>query len=290
MTKLINITTEFEGGQLTTIVYRGRPAWIAREVGVALGYADGGRRLTSKIRGDWSGEFIEGTDFTVLAGKELQHFKALVEVSTESVPSRAPHVMLLFESGLHICCVRTAKPIGVKLRRFLADQVLPQLVRDGRYLPEREAADIPPAIDDLKARKLAVAEAREARLEREMKRRALKQLTTAMRASGTYDSDVVMTYEICTAEAATGQLFPQLKPAMDPEWQSPTQIGQRLGVSAQRIGIAISALGLRGKQEGMCRAIVNKSRSTDRTVISFLYSPKAVEMIEAHMRKSTLAQ
>ena len=290
MNKLVNITREFEGGQLTTIVYRGRPAWIAREVGAAIGYAREGERLITNMTADWAGEFIEGTDYLVLQGSELAQFKQLIQLTTDSVGSRSRHVTLLLEPGLHLALAKTNKPVGVRLRRFLVDEVLPQLVRDGQYLPERKAADIPPAIDDLKARKLAVAEAREARLEREMKRRALKQLTTAMRASGTYDSDVVMTYEICTAEAATGQLFPQLKPAMDPEWQSPTQIGQRLGVSARQVGIAISALGLRGKQEGMCRAIVNKSRSTDRTVTSFLYSPKAVEMIEAHMRKSTLAQ
>ena len=57
---------------------------------------------------------------------------------------------------------KTGKPIGMRLRRFLADNLLPQLARDGQYLPEREAADIPPPIDDLKVRRLAIAEAREA--------------------------------------------------------------------------------------------------------------------------------
>ncbi|MCP4599158.1 MAG: hypothetical protein GY847_01245 [Proteobacteria bacterium] len=37
--------------------------------------------------------------------------------------------------------LKTNKPIGVKLRRFLVDEVMPQLVRDGAYLPERKVVD-----------------------------------------------------------------------------------------------------------------------------------------------------
>ena len=105
-----------------------------------------------------------------------------------------------------------------------------------------------------------------------------------MRTSGTYDSNIVMAYEVVTAEVATELEFPQLKPKTDDDWQSPTQIGQRLGISPQRVGIAITALGLRGNHEGLCRAIVNKSRSSDRTVTTYLYSPEAVGMVEAYLQ------
>jgi hypothetical protein len=43
---------------------------------------------------------------------------------------------VLFESGLHLALAKTNLPIGKRLRRFLVDEVLPQLVRTGRYAPE----------------------------------------------------------------------------------------------------------------------------------------------------------
>ena len=38
--------------------------------------------------------------------------------------------------GLHLVLAKTNLPIGKRLRRFLVDEVLPQLVRTGRYAPE----------------------------------------------------------------------------------------------------------------------------------------------------------
>jgi hypothetical protein len=51
---LMCITNNFEGRALTTLTYKGRPAWIAREVGAVMGYSHGGKRLANKITGDWS--------------------------------------------------------------------------------------------------------------------------------------------------------------------------------------------------------------------------------------------
>ena len=65
------IVRNFEGTTLTTLTWRGRPVWIAREIGVALGYANEGRRLVSKIGGEWSEEFISGHDFAVLTGEDI---------------------------------------------------------------------------------------------------------------------------------------------------------------------------------------------------------------------------
>jgi hypothetical protein len=61
------VRLNFEGSTLTTLRYQGRPCWIAREVGTLLGYAQAGKRLATKVTGDWS-----------------------EEASTESVPAFAP--------------------------------------------------------------------------------------------------------------------------------------------------------------------------------------------------------
>jgi hypothetical protein len=66
------------------------------------------------------------------------------------------------------------------------------------------------------------------------------------------------------------------------QWESPTQIADRLHVTVQRVGKAITTLGLRGV-EGMSRAIVNKASHSDRTVTTYLYSPEAVVRIEEYL-------
>jgi hypothetical protein len=85
----------FEGSTLTTLRYQGRPCWIAGEVGTLLGYAQAGKRLATKVTGDWSDEFVEGKDHCVIRGKELEQFRLLIEASTESEPAFTP----LFQVG-----------------------------------------------------------------------------------------------------------------------------------------------------------------------------------------------
>lgn len=138
---IVAAANEFEGKQVTTIRYKGEPYWIAREIGRALEYEDGGKGLVDTIRIRWSDEMDEGTHYTVLSGQELKDFRALVEDGEHCSLSYAARLMLLSEKGLYYVCLKTNKPEGIRLRRFISDSVLPQLTRDGSYLPGREVVD-----------------------------------------------------------------------------------------------------------------------------------------------------
>lgn len=129
---LTTIVSDFQGHALTTIEYKGKPAWIAREVGTAIGYANGGKRFAGKITSEWSEEMIEGKDYISAEGEELEFLKsALPKGGPDSGPplKGAKSAVLLLESGLHMALVKTTKPAGRKLRRFLVDEVLPKLAR-----------------------------------------------------------------------------------------------------------------------------------------------------------------
>jgi anti-repressor protein len=141
MSKIQKIFHEFEGRNLTTITYKGRPCWIARQVGNILGYAEDGGKLVKMIQHEWLQSFQNGKHYIVLAGEELSDFKSLFDVGTCGVPSRAPRIMLLFEPGIHKVALKSGKPQAERLQDFLADDVMPQLARDGRYSPEREVVD-----------------------------------------------------------------------------------------------------------------------------------------------------
>lgn len=143
MSTVISRLDDFEGRPITTIQYRGRPCWIAREVGQALGYDHGGHRFVNQVLGRWADELVEESDYMIVRGNELAALKDFV--GTDLVPSKSNReLLLLFESGLHLACLRTTKPMGKKLRRFLAVEVLPQLIRTGEYRRPRQVTELEP--------------------------------------------------------------------------------------------------------------------------------------------------
>ena len=131
MYPLTEFTHEFEGRTLTTITFRGRFAWIAREIGLVLGYSRDGRRLPAKIIGGWKDAFIESHDYVVLDGPELEAFRVALLVGDIGTRPSKNHgrLVLLYEPGLHMVLARTSKPVGHRLRLFLLDEVLPHLTR-----------------------------------------------------------------------------------------------------------------------------------------------------------------
>src|SRR5262249_35164831 len=123
----------------------------ARHIGALLGYAGHGKRLVNKILGEWNAEFEEGHDYLFLQGEALAAFRATASETPTPVSSHArSSLLLLLEPGLHLVLTKTHRPVGVKLRRFLADEVLPQLARTGRYTPGQLASDL--AVSEADAR------------------------------------------------------------------------------------------------------------------------------------------
>lgn len=129
------VKATFEGHDVTTVVYKGKPCMVAADLGLALGYGSGGRKIKDRLR-EWGDELESGVDYDVLEGQDLADFKALSGVGPKSGPSRAPSLTILYESGVHLVCIKTEKPAGRAFRRWLADEVLPQLMRTGKYAPD----------------------------------------------------------------------------------------------------------------------------------------------------------
>ena len=145
-TALAPVTVDFEGHPVTAVEFEGRPAWVASQVGAALGYAESGRQLAKKLAGEWSEEFIPGTDFETITNGRLAVFKS--RLGTDSVPSavdpRTPSLVILYESGLHLALLKTRKPAGRRLRRLLAMEVLPKLMRGEPVVPSAPPPPVPP--------------------------------------------------------------------------------------------------------------------------------------------------
>ena len=227
---------------------------------------------------------LTGNDAAVLIGA--------VTEGTGTVPLGTGRVLVLFESGLYLALAKTEKEAGIRFRRFIVDEVMPQIARTGAY--ERKAA--PPATErqcefafvvavPVAANVSTVAAVRERRLAAQHNLRARKfqvgTLQTVVRtlaAMKQIDPTTRAAYEVAAAEIALGQELPELRPEALERWYTPTQIAEMAGVTPQAVGQAITRLGLRGV-EGMSRSVVAKAKSSDNLVYSWVCSDVALRAI-----------
>lgn len=129
-------------------VFRDRPCVIAAAVGKALGYADGA--LAALVRKEWSGELTRERDFEVLESHKLREFKRVVDDPMSNLGSSS-RLMVLYETGFDLVLQKTDKPEGAKLRRRLADEVLPKLRRGQAVAPSGAALPAPVPVLDVRS-------------------------------------------------------------------------------------------------------------------------------------------
>ncbi len=267
------LTVHFEGSTLTQLEIDGRPAWIAQEVGKALGYTDP-RRFRDSIRTRWSEEFIEGVDVAMLDGERLDTLRRL---STNPVHSHTRALLVLFESGLHLALVKTPMEAGRRLRRFLVTEVLPKLARQQGVLAEDLAVQREERLAERQDAQLAKW-AFEARV---VKADALRHAVLARRDAGEIDRIELTAWLVYIAELVNGADLPRLRGPIPSEWSTPTQIGLRLGVTAHRVGRVISRLGLRTPTNGWARPRIFERNGKPLT--AWVYSEQAEALIAAEL-------
>lgn len=122
---------DFEGQPLTTYIIDGAELWRSSDVAKLLGY-NSGRKIASNISGPWAEEFIDGTDYRVIAGEPLDAIKATCAPNGDEW-ARVPSALFLTEQGVNLVCMKTRKPKGVDFRRWLAEDVIPSIRATGGY-------------------------------------------------------------------------------------------------------------------------------------------------------------
>jgi prophage antirepressor-like protein len=157
---------DFRGHAVRRLTYRGQIAFIAREVGTALGYEEGGRRFVGQITTEWAGEIRQDVHWFRVKGAELREIKAVLRVGTDAGPTdeppvhsegpgldtgavpsgapavpsqdallRTPELVLLTEEGVTLALLQSRRPLAVEFRLWLASEVVPAIVRTGKYDP-----------------------------------------------------------------------------------------------------------------------------------------------------------
>ena len=284
MSQMQKMMNEFEGTNVTTITYKGRPCWLVKEVGAVLGYAEKG--LSQRITREWSDEFNDGDDLVVLTGKDVLDFSnaynglqvAVAKNTTTKLSPKTRNLLLLTEPGLYLVLAKTNKPVGKRFRKFITREVMPQIARDGHYMPGRTVdarGRLSETVEQRKLRELSVRE-------KELCLEAARMLADTL--GDKLGTEALTTLNISAAEIIMGRDFSALKPRVDDGWMTPTQIGKRFKVSAHMVGRAISALDLRGAIPGMSMPFLDQGKYSRKQVVAYRYSPEAVRRIGARVR------
>lgn len=127
------LVKEFNGSEIHTFMWNGKPCWIANEIVSLFGYADSSKTIQQCIEAE---EFETGIEYDVLVKEDLKKFKKMAsELTTVTVVSKnTPSLIIFYEDGLYGFLQYTDKPVGVKFRKWIRSEVLPTIRKEGAYI------------------------------------------------------------------------------------------------------------------------------------------------------------
>ncbi len=116
-------TAFFNEHPITVLHIRGRPAFLAHELGIAAGYADDGQRFVDQIVREWAPCLDEDDDIAQVVGNELGVLKREVPL-----PPNTTTTLVLFPTGAERCLVRSHARAARRLVCFIHDEVLSRVI------------------------------------------------------------------------------------------------------------------------------------------------------------------
>ncbi len=123
---------EFDGVNVHTFLWNDKPCWIANEIVSLFGYSDPSTTIGQCIERE---KFDETIEFQRLTGNKLKEFKALVKSLTNItlVSPNTRNLTIFYEDGLYGFLQYTDKPIGVRFRKWIRREVIPEIRKTGSY-------------------------------------------------------------------------------------------------------------------------------------------------------------
>lgn len=283
----------FEGHTLNPIHFGGQPVWIITQVEAALGYSKKG--LGRLISREWGEEFTEGIHYHSIHGDDLRDLKAVLKLVVSDTTSlkHARAVTLLTQAGLDMVCVKTDKPAGKNLRKWLVEEVLPAIRSTGSYTaptPANEPSSSPVDTSDprlMRERRLA---AREARLAAKQRADGIDKAVETIKAllPDQVNPTTEAILRIQAARIRTGEKLSMLLP------QTAADGGKRAGeiadmfeVHVNSVNAAVRTLKLKGTKHCEERQdlieIEKDGKKIQKAQTVFLYDAEGVEMIRAKL-------
>lgn len=233
----IQVFNNTEFGNIRSMEIGGEPWFVGKDVATALGYAKPRNAIERHVDSeDKKDAPIQGT------------------------PGGTQSMTIVNESGLYSLILGSKLDGAKRFKRWVTSEVLPAIRKTGAYATDSKAAEI-------KMRELRVKEMNaQARLMNAETRR-LK----ILQAERGLSKVAIDTAAVKAAEEITGQDLGDYLPKTGRTY-SASEVGNALGISANKVGKLANAYGLKTEEYGVF--VMDKSRYSSKEVTSFRYNEK----------------
>ncbi len=226
-------------GEIRSLTINNEPWFVGKDIADILGYTNASKALSDHVDND----------------------DKLNNESLSSLGQRGG--WLINESGLYSLILSSKLPTAKKFKRWVTSEVLPAIRKTGEYKTQATTQQ-----DESKAKRLEVMErnarTRQAKLWKEL----------AEGATGTY-AEVCKTYAVNTL---AGKDVLEL-PALAEKTYSATEVGNILGISANKVGKIANKYNLKIDKYG--KWFHDKSQYSSKEIETFRYNADGINIIRS---------
>ncbi len=272
----VQLVGGFEGLSLVTLACDHEPAWLASEIARIVELDEQG--LIERLAERWAERCPSGALVYLGRGQARELIEQLdrAHVVLATTQRRRP-LVLLRAIAIDELVALVDTPAARRLRNHLHERVIPEF-----HAWERAARALEQPL--LSSDAVTIAGNRLEFERRCFEAAVLERLLDRLEHAGLVDGDLLTTYRVVASELALGGRLSDFAEELAHGWATPTQIAARWqGLTPMRVGKLITSLGLKGSR-AHSRAFLNKARGHDRTVITHVYSPAAVALVERELR------
>jgi hypothetical protein len=264
----------FDGRSLITVALDHQPAWLLDELLAVLELPL--ERALEHLSERWH-ESCPPDVLIRLEGAQRRELLDKLERAHVVLPRGRRAILLVRMAVVDELVALVDLPLARRLRGHLRERVIPEF-----HAWERAASALAQPL--LSADAVTIAANRLEFERRCFEAAVLERLIDRLEREGNLDDDRVTAYRVVASELVLGARLSDFAESHAHGWMTPTQIAARWqDASPLRVGRVIGALGLKGSR-AHSRALLSKARGFDRTVVSYVYSPAAVALIERELR------
>lgn len=270
----VQLVGGFEGLSLVTIAVDHQPAWLLDEVAGALELS--AELVLDRIAERWHADCPSDVVIRLAGPQRRELIDKLDRAHVVLARGRSP-LLLVRMPVIEELVTSLDLPVARRLRTHLRERVIPEF-----HAWERAARALEQPL--LSADAVTIAGNRLEFERRCFEAAVLERLLDRLEREGKIDDDRLTAFRVVASELALGARLSDFCESLAHGWMTPSQIAERWrDTSPLRVGRVIGSLGLKGSR-AHSRALLNKARGLDRTVVSHVYSPAAVALIERELR------
>lgn len=181
---------------------------------------------------------------------------------------RTQQAAFIDEGNLYRLIVHSKLPTAEQFERWVFDEVLPTIRKTGEY-------KVKPS-DELRRKNVEIRE----------ENAKIRKAQLLYKIADKTDTDYKKVLHARITHLLTGEYLLPL-PEVNERTYSATEIGERLGVSAHRIGVLANAHGLKTSEFG--KFFYDKAKTADKQVETFRYYEKAVNVFQSLLSAEVVA-